>query len=168
MPDERYDSPRWIMNNVWGHRSGIGEADVDYTYESVTISGSAKNIRLDKITYPNGGEVYYDYATSELGSGLSRPDNIASSGSPGESDKHAAYTYVGSSMVVKVAHPGRNEPRKADLRHGRDVRRCKPLDRQSAMPWMEHPKTTASLFNLLRADSRGADPRGGRTSGDSC
>ena len=86
--------------------SGGGEPDVDYTYQAVTVSGNAKNVRLDKITYPNGREVYYNYATGEPGLGLSRLDNIASSGSPGESDKYAAYTHVGTSMVVKVAHPG--------------------------------------------------------------
>lgn len=55
---------------------------MDYTHEAVTVSASAKNVRLDKITYPNGRKVYYNYATGEPGSGLSRPDNIASSGSP--------------------------------------------------------------------------------------
>ncbi len=50
--------------------------------------------------------VYYNYPASGVGEKLARLDNIAANGSPGDSDKFAAYTYLRAGTVVKVAHPG--------------------------------------------------------------
>ncbi len=60
------------------------------------------------MTYPGPSTrrvVRYNYASTGVGTPLSRLDNIASAGSPTASQKFAAYTYLGASTLIKVEYP---------------------------------------------------------------
>ncbi|HAU39159.1 MAG TPA: hypothetical protein DCX07_15770 [Phycisphaerales bacterium] len=80
---------------------GDDTPSVQYAYES--DSSPTTYIRLDKITYPAGREVYYNYPASGVGSVLSRIDNVADDGSG--TTKYVQYTYLGAGVIVKAAHP---------------------------------------------------------------
>ena len=68
--------------------------------------GSAENARPQKVTYPNGREVYYNYPGNGIGAALNRLDKISDAASPqDDANTYAQYTYLGAGMIVKVAHP---------------------------------------------------------------
>ena len=59
----------------------INTPAVVYGYEDGASGGEAGYVRLDKVVYPDGREVYYNYPSSGVGAVLSRLDNIAADAS---------------------------------------------------------------------------------------
>ncbi|MEN6662873.1 MAG: RHS repeat domain-containing protein, partial [Phycisphaerae bacterium] len=55
---------------------------VKFEYDDGAVGNVAKYVRLWRVTYPNGREVYYNYADAQsdpIGAALSRLDNVADS-----------------------------------------------------------------------------------------
>ena len=117
-----YDADNEVVNetkvvfdgwgNVWkSYQDHASTADVNdpavtYTYDDTNTGDPAAvpYVRLQKITLPGASrEVYYNYGTAGgTNDVLSRLDNLAASGG---SPVYAAYTYLGASTIVQVAHP---------------------------------------------------------------
>jgi RHS repeat-associated protein len=68
--------------------------------------GVPRFLRVQKVVYPNGREVYYNHPSSgTIGAAMNRVDNIASSATPAAAAKFAAYSYLGASSIVKLDYP---------------------------------------------------------------
>jgi RHS repeat-associated protein len=100
-----YDGWGNVIKSQQEHSGAVTSStpSVQYTYEDGAVSGTAKFVRLSKVTYPNGREVFYNYTTSGVGGHLSRLDNIADDSSG--TTPYAQYTYMGSGTVTTETHP---------------------------------------------------------------
>jgi hypothetical protein len=103
-----------VTKSMQNHEDEAGSTDpnVTYTYENWAGEGvEAKYLRQASVTYPgpstpNRRVVYYNYPASGIGAALGRLDNIASvQNTTTDSQKFAAYGYLGAGTVVKVAYP---------------------------------------------------------------
>ncbi len=83
---------------------GSQSPNVQYAYEDGASGGVAQYVRLDYVTYPAGRVVYYNYPSSGIGAALSRLDNIADSGTPGDSNKYVDYAYMGVNSIVTTEY----------------------------------------------------------------
>ncbi|MCY2926390.1 MAG: hypothetical protein NT031_13310 [Planctomycetota bacterium] len=85
----------------------IGDLNVGYTYADDPTDSAATYIRMEKITLPNGREVFYNYpASGTIGYAMGRVDNIASTGpSPSAVEKFSSYNYLGAGTVVQTQYP---------------------------------------------------------------
>ncbi|NLX57906.1 MAG: hypothetical protein GXY74_02325, partial [Phycisphaerae bacterium] len=107
----------WQAHTGAAVTSGTESPKVQYAYEDGASGGVAQYVRLKKVTYPNGREVYYNYANDtdgltaqeEIGWRLNRVRTIASAEAGttalADSAKFAEYTYLGAGTIVKVGHP---------------------------------------------------------------
>jgi RHS repeat-associated protein len=100
-----YDGWGDVIKDEQDHDSAVGAGSpaVQYTYSDGAVSGEAKYVRLDSITYADGRVVYYNYPSSGVGNALMRLDNIANDSSG--TTKYVQYTYLGAGAVVKETHP---------------------------------------------------------------
>ncbi len=85
------------------------DPNVEYAYEDVASGADldANCVRPASVPYPEPSSrrvVYYNYASTGVGTSLGRRDNIADDDtSPAYT--YPAYTYLGASTVVKVEYP---------------------------------------------------------------
>ena len=96
-----------LVSQVWQNHSGAVDGStlsISYTYEDGAASSVAKYVRLSKVTYPDGSEVFYNYPSSGVGAALSRLDNIADDASG--TTKYVQYAYLGVRTIVTETHPG--------------------------------------------------------------
>jgi len=94
-----------VATSAQTHTSGGTPQTVEYTFDDGATGNDAKYLRLSKIIYPNGRELFYNYPSSGVGGALSRLDNMASSATPQDADRYVQYTYLGGGTVVKATHP---------------------------------------------------------------
>ena len=83
--------------------AGGGTPTVTYTYADGAASGEAKYVRLTRVDYPAGEDVYYVYPASGIGNALNRVEAIADNSAG--TTRFAEYTYLGAQTIVKIAHP---------------------------------------------------------------
>jgi RHS repeat-associated protein len=83
--------------------AAAGAPSYQKTFSDGAVGGEAKVVRLAQSIYPNGRVVATNYPTSGVGDKLSRPDNLANDSSG--TVKFAQMSYLGTSTVVKIAHP---------------------------------------------------------------
>jgi len=71
-----------------------------YVREVLTVNGSAKNLRLQKVVYPSGREVYYAYPPGgTIGAAMNRVGAI------GSGDANAQYAFLGAAAAIQLDYP---------------------------------------------------------------
>lgn len=100
-----YDGWGNVIQSQQAHNGAVDASTpaVQYTYEDGAVDGEARFVRLAKVTYPGGREVFYNYPAGGVGAMLSRVDNIAADASG--TTHYARYSYLGGGTIVTTEHP---------------------------------------------------------------
>ena len=104
--DYAYNSWGLVSQTKQAHDGAVSGSTPAITYE--LIEGTSQNgevpfVRLSKVDYPGGQDVFYLYPSSGIGNALNRVESI-SEFSDGAT-KFAQYTYLGADTIVKIANP---------------------------------------------------------------
>jgi uncharacterized delta-60 repeat protein/RHS repeat-associated protein len=101
-------------NVAWSGQSGggdwsVGMPTVTYVYGDGAVNGEAKYVRLERVVYPSGRSVYYNYATANEGAALVRLESIAPTPKPYLSgtagDYYAKFEYIGAGTITAEKRP---------------------------------------------------------------
>ena len=113
---------------------------VDYLYDDGGSGGIAQYVRLDKVTYPDGREVNYNYGTEDaIDDIMSR---LASIEDDDDSTVLASYEYLGAGRIVTEDY----EEIQVNLDYAGDTNTFSALDRFG--------RVTNQIWNDLRRDAR--------------
>ena len=117
-------------------------------------SYDANYVRPTSVTYPGPFTrrvVWYNHASTGVGAPMSRLDNIASADEPSDSQKFAAYSYLGASTLIKVEYPDVTSGGNAlALTYGTSADSYAGFDPSSVGSWTRSGKSRAPRPTRLR------------------
>ncbi|WP_146602845.1 hypothetical protein [Novipirellula aureliae] len=104
-----YDDLGQVIESEQSHSGVVGGStpSVQYTYDTSSASGLLENrSRLEKLTYPDGRVLYYDYGSSDgIDDLLSRPYRLRETNSSGTILAEYLYTGGGRTVVTDYQQP---------------------------------------------------------------